>query len=189
MVGYRPVDTLVIVDAIGDKAMDLSVNLRHKRWHVQGVLFVAFAHCGGDDPAIAIDADVQFLPTPAFLLAVFVAVPCALPADLQACAVDDHVKRPLRLLMIASADLACGIAPGEGRMIGARKRQAHQRQDRVQETFRLAQRQVKEQTQRQRGFDGDVGVSRLRAALPVRRGCPGVDGLVTDPQRDVASVA
>ncbi len=74
-------------------------------------------------------------------------------------------------------------------MIGARQGQTHQPQHRAQKALGLAQRQVEEQTQRQRGLDGDIGVNGLSPALAGHRRSPGVDGVLADPQRDVAASA
>jgi hypothetical protein len=73
-------------------------------------------------------------------------------------------------------------------MIRARQRQAHEPQNRAQEAFGLAQRQVEEQTQGDRGLDGDIGVNGLRATLTGHRGSPGSHRLWRDPQRDVAAI-
>jgi len=69
------------------------------------------------------------------------------------------------------------------------QRQAHQPQHRAQEAFGLAQGQVEEQAQRQRGLDGDVGVNGLSPALAGHRRPSGVDGVLADPQHDVTASA
>ena len=73
-------------------------------------------------------------------------------------------------------------------MIGARKRQPHELQDRDQNPFSLAQGQMKEQPERERCLDHDVGINRLGASLVSHQRRPGVDGILTDPQGNVAAI-
>ena len=74
-------------------------------------------------------------------------------------------------------------------MIGTRKRQAHQLQDGAQQPCGLAKRQAKQQSEREGGLDGAIGVNRLSAPLPAFRSPPGVNSILTDPQGDVAAIA
>ena len=74
-------------------------------------------------------------------------------------------------------------------MIGTRKSQAHQLQDGAQKPFGLAKRQAKQQSEREGGLDGDIGVNRLSAPFPAFRSHPGVKSILTDPQGDVAAIA
>jgi hypothetical protein len=60
--------------------------------------------------------------------------------------------------------------------------------DRAQKPFGLAQRQVKEQPERERRLNGDIGINWLGASLAGHRRRPGVDGILTDPQGDVAAI-
>jgi hypothetical protein len=53
----------------------------------------------------------------------------------------------------------------------------------------LAQRQVEEQAECERGLNGHVRIHGLRPALSGLRRGPGVDGLVADPQGEVATIA
>ena len=76
------------------------------------------------------------------------------------------------------SDYYHGIASRERRMIRAGKRYIHQSQDGMEETLRLAQRQAKEQPERERRLDGDVGIQRLSTTLAGLRRCPGIDGVV-----------
>ena len=51
---------------------------------------MALRHRGGDNQSLIIDAEVQFLLALALPLTVFLGMPCALAADLQATAVDNQ---------------------------------------------------------------------------------------------------
>ena len=66
-------------------------------------------------------------------------------------------------------------------MIRAGKGHIHQRQEGMEETLRLAQRQAKEQPERERRLDGDIGIHWLGTTLAGLRRCPGIDGVLTDP--------
>jgi hypothetical protein len=73
-------------------------------------------------------------------------------------------------------------------MIRAGQRHVHQGQEGMEEAFRLVEGQVKEQAEGERRLDGDVGIHR-RGASPSRLWrCPGIDGVLTDPQGDVAAI-
>jgi hypothetical protein len=69
------------------------------------------------------------------------------------------------------------------------KDHAHQGQDGVQKPFGLAERQVKEQPECERGLDGEIGIDRLGTLLAGLERCPGVDSTLTDSQRDVTAMA
>ena len=74
-------------------------------------------------------------------------------------------------------------------MIRAGKCQPHQRQDGMEEAFGLPQRQAKEDPEREGSLDGEIGVDWLNAALAGLKRRPGIDGGLTHPQGDVATMA
>jgi hypothetical protein len=78
-------------------------------------------------------------------------------------------------------------APGERRVIGRRKVEAHDCRQRVHESFGLAQRQMEDEPQCQDGIDSKIGVSSRPApsSTPVRR--PGGDHLRRQPDRHVTT--
>jgi hypothetical protein len=117
---------------------------------------VAFRHRGGDNATLSIYPNMQFLPALGLLLAMFLAMPFALATDLSPRTVDDQAYRFLRDTIDLLLDRYRGIASRQRRVIWTGKRQAHQPQNRAKKPFRLAQRQVKQQTERERGLDGDV---------------------------------
>jgi hypothetical protein len=55
--------------------------------------------------------------------------------------------------------------------------QAHDPEDRCEKPFGLPEWQMEEETERQCGFDGEVGVLRLPATRADAHGFPGPDGL------------
>ena len=71
-------------------------------------------------------------------------------------------------------------------VIGRGQVEAQHLEDRPQKALRLAEGQVKEQAERQRGFDGDVRVLQLPAPLADTRGFPPGDRLRRQPESDVA---
>ena len=62
-------------------------------------------------------------------------------------------------------------------MIGRGEVESHHPEERREKPFGLAEWQVEEKTERQRGFDGEVGVLPLPAPRADARGFPGRDGL------------
>lgn len=85
-------------------------------------------------------------------------------------------------------DLHRSIASRHRGVIRTGQVHVHQHQDGVEKPFGLAQRQMQEQSERQRGLDGNIGVDRLGTPLAGLRSGPGVDGLVTDPEGEVAAI-
>jgi hypothetical protein len=111
----------------------------------------------------------------------FLALSCALAADLQATAVDDQAGRFVLHTLRKGTDSHRRMASRLRRVIGARKRQAHELQDRAKQSCGLAQRQVKELPERERRLKGESGITRLGASLAGHRRRPGVGGALTDP--------
>jgi hypothetical protein len=140
MAHHSSVDRRFVIHAITNEPIDAAVDLRQQRRHVGRVLLSAFRHRGGNNLALGIDADVQFLPVFTLLLALFLGMPFALATDLQAAAVNDQEYWSLGHTLDLLSHLHCGIASRERRVIRARQRHAHQRQDGGEKVFRLPQR-------------------------------------------------
>ena len=111
---------------------------------------------GGQNPSLLIHAEVQFLPAFPVFNPVFLGVPLSLAADLQTRAVHDEGQRRIGQMVQGSTNLDGPIATGQRRMVRAGMVQAQQRQDRIQESFRLPQRELKQQTERQCGLNRQV---------------------------------
>jgi len=110
----------------------------------------------------------------AFLATVFAGVPFAFTLDLDACAVDQQVQRPLRA---AKMDV-----DGKGLLTAARGAeirhipvQTDERQQALHEARGLPQRHSKQHLHRQAGLDGKITVDGLAAPLAgrLRRAQPG----------------
>src|SRR5262245_45404549 len=113
----------------------------------------------------------------------------ALAADLQATALDDQAGRCVLHTLLKGTDSHRRMASRQRRVSGARQHQSHVLQARAKQPFGLAQRQMKEQPERARRLHGDIGIYRLGGASRAgHRRRPGVDGVLTDPQGDVAAL-
>src|SRR5262249_2483071 len=64
-----------------------------------------------------------------------------------------------------------------------------QAQDGMEKAFGLPQRQTKEQSERECRLNRGVRIYRLGATLTGLGRCPGIDGVLTDPQGDVTTIA
>ena len=71
---------------------------------------MALGNRGRNNRPLVIDADMEFFPALSLLLAMFLAVPFPLPADLQAGAVDDDAYRPLGCTIDLPPDFHRGIS-------------------------------------------------------------------------------
>ena len=78
-------------------------------------------------------------------------------------------------------------ASGERGVVGGCEIDTHQRQDRPQEAFRLAQGQPEDKAERQRRLDRTVRERLRRAWSTGRRRAPRVRGVGREPQRHVPS--
>ena len=92
-------------------------------------------------------------------------------------------------MMNPFSDRHGGISSGKGRVIRTGKVHIHHLQDRVEKAFSLSQWQVKDQPGGKRCLDRDIGIDCLPTAFSGLRSNPCVDGLSTEPQRDVAPVS
>ena len=73
-------------------------------------------------------------------------------------------------------------------MIGRGQVEAQHPEDRPQKALRLTKGQVTDQAERQRGFDGNLGVLQLPSALADAHGLSRGDRFRRQPQGDVASL-
>ena len=78
-------------------------------------------------------------------------------------------------------------APGERRIVGGGEVEAHHPEQRVQEPFGLAQREMGEEPQGQGGLDSEIRVPPLPAPPAAPAGCPGGDHLRGQPHRHSAA--
>ena len=78
-------------------------------------------------------------------------------------------------------------ASRERGVIGCREIDAQHPEDRGQEALGLTQRSVEEETERQGGFDGEIGILELPAPPADASRCPRGDRVGREPEGDVAS--
>ena len=72
-------------------------------------------------------------------------------------------------------------------VIGCREIDAQHPEDRCQEALGLTQRYVEDETERQGGFDGEIGILELPAPPADASRCPRGDRVGREPEGDVAS--
>ena len=78
-------------------------------------------------------------------------------------------------------------ASRERGVIGGREIDAQHPEDRGQDALGLTQRSVEEETERQGGFDGEIGILELPAPPADASRCPRGDRVGREPEGDVAS--
>ena len=78
-------------------------------------------------------------------------------------------------------------ASRERGVIGGREIDAQHPEDRGQEALGLTQRSVEEETERQGGFDGEIGILELPAPPADASRCPRGGRVGREPEGDVAS--
>ena len=78
--------------------------------------------------------------------------------------------------------------PGERGVIGRGQLETQHPEDRRQEAFSLPQGQVEDEPERQRGFDGEIGILPLPATFADPHGLPSGDRIRGQPHGDIASL-
>ena len=78
-------------------------------------------------------------------------------------------------------------APGERRIVGNREVETHYPEQRVQEPFGLAQREMVDEPQGQSGLDGEIRVAPLPTPPAAPAGRPGSDRFRGHPHRHIAA--
>ena len=112
--------------------------------------------------------------------------PLTVADDGQSGAVNDEVQAGAR----AGAPKREGemlTASRERGVIGCREIDAQHPEDRGQDALGLTQRSVEDETERQGGFDGEIGILELPAPPADASRCPRGDRVGREPEGDVAS--
>ena len=78
--------------------------------------------------------------------------------------------------------------PGERGVIGRGQVETQHPEDRRQEAFSLPQGQVEDEPERQRGFDGEIGILPLPATFADAHGLPSGDRIRGQPHGDIAAL-
>ena len=79
-------------------------------------------------------------------------------------------------------------APGERRIVGNGEVETHDPEQRVQEPFGLAQREMGDEPQGQSGLDGEIRVAPLPTPPAAPAGRPGSDRFRGHPHRHIAAL-
>ena len=149
----------VVVDSVRHETLQHGVHLLEKRRNGSRILRVPVRYERGSDPSVIVHANVELLPLPTGLLAVLLGVPLALPADLEARAVDDEGdglrSRPARWVI----DTQCLVAAGERGVVGDREIDSGELEDGRHESLCCTKRKVEQQAEQLAGRRG-----RFRAA-------------------------
>ncbi len=149
------------------------------------VVGIPFGEGLGDDDSRSVDTHRELLPASLAASAMVHGGPFPFAHNREARAVDDEMqafvgrnstKREVEVL----------AAPGERRVIGRGAVDTHHSKERVQAALGLAQRQVADETERERGFDREGGVLELPSTRADAARRPGVAGLRCQPQGAVA---
>ena len=156
-VGRRVIEGDRVVGRIRGHARDVAGDARHQTDAGRGVIRGRLRARLSDDDTGAVDTEMQLLPAPLPAAAVFGGGPFALAEARQARAVDDEMHRLLDRDVI-ERDLERLAPPRERCMVRRLKIGLQHGEDRPQETLRLAQRPVEDESERQGGLDGDLRV-------------------------------
>ena len=130
---------------------------------------------------------MQLLPASVAASTVFHRSPFAFAHNRQSRAVDDEMDGSSRW-DAAEFNRERLTSSGERGVGGGFEIDTHQRQDRPQEAFRLAQGQPEDKAERQRRLDRTVRELLRRAWSTGRRRAPRVRGVGREPQRHVPSL-
>ena len=115
-------------------------------------------------PSLGLDTEMRLLPASPPPSSMFRRGPFTLAHDRETRAVDNErqagtcggaTQRKIEML----------ATPGERGVIGCGQSETQHPEDRRQEAFSLPQGQVEDEPERQRGFDGEIGI------LPLSRSC------------------
>ena len=111
--------------------------------------------------------------------------PLTFADDGQSGAVNDEVQAGARA-GAPKREGAMLTASRERGVIGCREIDAQHPEDRGQEALGLTQRSVEDETERQGGFDGEIGILELPAPPADASRCPRGDRVRREPEGDVA---
>ena len=136
----------------------------------------------GDDHTRSVDTEMQLLPASPPPSSMFRRGPFTLAHDREARAVDNEMPAGTRG-GATQREVEMLATPGERGVIGRGQVETQHPEDRRQEAFSLPQGQVDDEPERQRGFDGEIGILRcLHRSLLIRQP-------VSEPTASSASTA
>ena len=140
----------------------------------------------GHDHTGPVHAEMELPPAASPSAPMFRRGPLTFADDGQSGAVNDEVQAGARA-GAPKREGAMLTASRERGVIGGREIDAQHPEDRGQEALGLPQRYVEDETERQGGFDGEIGILELPAPPADASRCPRGDRVRREPEGDVAS--
>ena len=95
MLAYGLVDRLSVIDAVSHETVYFSINLIQEIRHLRRILFVSLSNLGCHNPTILVHSNMQFFPTLAPFLSVFLGMLFSLTAYLETGAIHDRTHGTL----------------------------------------------------------------------------------------------
>ena len=139
------VDGGIVVHPIGNEPLKRTVHTLQELRNNGGILGMPIAEGARVDPAGLINTDVEFFPLPTIFLAMLLAVPLTLSANLQPRAVDDEGDGSGGTTSNGSIDLECLVASAERGVIRNGEVQTRKTEDGGKESFGLPQGEMEKQ--------------------------------------------
>ena len=129
----------------------------------RSIVHTALGELGDNDETLAINAEVELPPAPAFVRCLmFVRMPLTITDHLQPSRVDDEMDWTV-VVLGKHRDHYVAISPRERRMVGRLQVEPHQTDQRGHKALGLTESEVEHHAQGQRGHDREVGIPTLAA--------------------------
>jgi hypothetical protein len=190
VVRHSTIDAILVVGAIAGERRDGPGHLTKQRADLRGVIHIVRRQIGRDDLArLGIQADMQLPPGAAGLGAVLLDQPLAGATELQSRAVHQQMHRFSTTAGPRSGHLQCLASPAQGGVVRHREIKTEKADERADQTFGLAQREVEHRPERQRRQNGQRRIPWLAAPVRPRLGPPGGNRLLAEPHRQIATLA
>lgn len=131
-----------VIGSVRRELVDLCVDPIKQRPHLRGIVCILIGQALGDDlAAVGVERQMELAPSPAQSGAVLVFQPLTGALDLQSGAVDQHMQRAVRRMVLTSPGeprLPCLRPAAQRRMIGNRQVKTHQIEQREHQPLALA---------------------------------------------------
>ena len=179
------VNTLGIVGTICRDGGQLIVDLPEQGGNPSAIMRSTTGEIRGDDLASArVHRKVQLPPGPVFRW-----LPQIANVNPEAGAVDEQVDGPMACDRTKRELTKRLEPPRQGRVVGNGELHLKHLCQGTQESFGLSERKVKDHADRQRCLNRDLCVDALAAGLATRRGPPGVESVIGQPDCEVTKAA
>lgn len=181
MVCVDPVISSVSRDTLDDGLHALKQRSRHV-----AIMFSGGGEEAGHDILIfPIQPEMELLPFPVTILAMYLHLPFSFPADLEARGIEEKMERAGSSMM--QRHLQGSAAQTERGVIGDREIGAHDLKHGVQEGFRLPEGQMEDRAQREGAEDGGITEDKGPAPHPLSSMDPSIKGIIGDPDSERAT--